>query len=173
LEQQEQTGGWECARVEMGSAIFVEGNPFGNSAWRHEKGALWDVGPHALSTLIPLLGRVEAVVAGAGVRDQVHLVLQHGDRRSSTVSLSLTVPPAAAGNSMYAYGEHGRVAAPSVRFDTAVAYRAALDALLEQVARGQPGHACDVRFGAEVVEVLAAAESALRTGTRVELPLSR
>ncbi len=170
LAQLRQTGGWECARVEMASAIFVPGNPFGNSPWRHDKGALWDVGPHALSTLIPLLGRVEAVVAGAGVRDQVHLVMQHADRRSSTASLSLTVPPAAAGNTVYVYGEYGRAEAPSARFDTAVAYRAALDALLEQAASGQPGHACDVHFGAHVVEVLAGAERSLRTGQRVELP---
>ncbi len=167
LEGLRQTGGWECARVEMASAIFVEGNPFGASAWRRDRGALWDVGPHALSSLIPLLGRVESLVAGAGAGDQVHLVLQHAGRRSSTVSLSLTVPPAAVGNSLYVYGEHGREEAPSGRFDTALAYRAALDALIGQVERGRPGHACDVHFGAQVVEVLAAAEGALRSGCRV------
>jgi predicted dehydrogenase len=143
LEQLQRTGGWECARVEMVSAIFVPGNPFGNSPWRHDKGALWDVGPHALSMLIPLLGRVEAVIAGAGVRDQVHLVLQHPERRSSTASLSLTAPPVAAGNSLYVYGEHGREEAPGARLDTGVAYRAALDALLEQVDGRQPRPPCD------------------------------
>jgi predicted dehydrogenase len=171
LTQAKETGGWECARVDMASAIFVEGNPFGNSPWRREKGALWDVGPHALSTLIPLLGRVESVVAGAGVRDQVHLVLQHDEGRSSTASLSLTVPPAAVGNSMYVYGEHGRLEAPSGRFDTAAAYRAALDALIAEASAGKtPSHACDVGFGAEVVGVLAAAEESLRSGMRIELP---
>jgi hypothetical protein len=84
----------------MAGAIFVSGNPFGSSPWRRDKGALGDVGPHALSTLIPLLGRVESLVAGRGVRDQVHLVLQHPGQRSSTTSLSLTVPPAAVGNSV-------------------------------------------------------------------------
>jgi predicted dehydrogenase len=170
LAQARQTGGWECARVEMASAIFVEGNPFGNSPWRREKGALWDVGPHALSTLIPLLGSVESVIAGAGVRDQVHLVLQHGEQRSSTASLSLTVPPAAVGNSMYVYGEHGRLEAPSGQFDTAAAYRAALDALIAQASGQKPSHACDVHFGAQVVGVLAAAEESLRSGQRVEVP---
>jgi predicted dehydrogenase len=170
LAQAKQTGGWECARVEMASAIFVAGNPFGKSPWRRDKGALWDVGPHALSTLIPLLGSVESVVAGGGVRDQVHLVLQHGQNRSSTASLSLTVPPAAVGNSMYVYGEHGRLDAPSGQFDTAAAYHAALDALIAQATTGQkPSHACDVHFGAQVVGVLAAAEESQRSGHRVEL----
>jgi predicted dehydrogenase len=171
LDRARQTGGWECARVEMASAIFVEGNPFGNSPWRREKGALWDVGPHALSTLIPLLGSVESVVAGGGVRDQVHLVLRHSGQRSSTASLSLTVPPAAAGNAMYVYGEHGRLEAPSGQFDTLAAYRSALDALIAQAASaGKREHACDVGFGAQVVSVLAAAEESLGAGCRVNLP---
>ena len=166
-----KTGGWECARAEFCSAIFVDGSPFGNSQWRREKGALWDVGPHALSTLIPLLGQVEAVVAGAGVRDQVHLVLQHGGSRSSTASLSLTVPPAAVGNALYVYGEHGREQAPLGQFDVVTAYQAALDALIEQAAASKPAHVCDVHFGAQVVTVLAAAEESLRSGRRVSLPI--
>jgi hypothetical protein len=96
--------------------------------------------------------------------------LQHPAQRSSTASLSLTVPPAAVGNSFAVYGERGREAAPSARFDTNAAYRAALDALIEQAGQAQPRHACDVHFGAQVVEVLAAAEEALRSGCRVELP---
>ena len=40
-------------------------------------GALWDIGPHALSLLVPALGPVVSVQAGAGLRDTVHLVLQH------------------------------------------------------------------------------------------------
>jgi predicted dehydrogenase len=169
LEQLQQRGGWECARVEMASAIFVDGSPFGHSPWRRDKGALWDVGPHALSTLIPLLGHVESVVAGAGVRDQVHVVLRHTGGRSSTASLSLTVPPPAVGNSLYVYGEQGREEAPAGAFDTAAAYQRALDALIEQAKRGKPGHPCDVRFGAQVVEVLAAAEESLSTGRRQDL----
>jgi predicted dehydrogenase len=170
LEQLQHRGGWECARVEMASAIFVEGSPFGHSPWRRDKGALWDVGPHALSTLIPLLGPVESVVAGAGVRDQVHVVLRHAGGRSSTASLSLTVPPPAVGNALYVYGEQGREEAPTGHFDTATAYQRALDALIEQSERVKPGHPCDVHFGAQVVEVLAAAEESLSTGRRMELP---
>jgi predicted dehydrogenase len=169
LEQRVAEGGWECARAEFAAAIFVDGNPFGDSPWRHDKGALWDVGPHALSMLIPILGNVESLVAGAGVRDQVHLVLQHAEQRSSSVSLSLTVPPAATGTSVYVYGERGRAEAPSGRFDVAGAYRAALDALIERAAMSKPAHACDVHFGAQVVAILAAAEESLRSGRRVDI----
>jgi predicted dehydrogenase len=165
----QEVGGWECGRAEFAASIFVEGNPFGASPWRHEKGALWDIGPHALSQLWPVLGEVRAVLAGAGVRDQVHLVLQHGDRRSSTASLSLTVPPAATATTVYVYGPQGREVAPSGPFDSVAAHGRALDALLQQVAHPGSGHPCDVHFGARVVEVLAAAEQSLNSGRVVHL----
>jgi predicted dehydrogenase len=162
-------GGWECGRVEFASSIFVEGNPFGSSPWRRQKGALWDIGPHALSLLLPALGPVEAVAAAGGVRDQVHLVLRHQESRSSTASLSLSVPPAAVGSSIYVYGEHGRDSAPTDPPDAVVAHGAALDALIDLAARPGAGHPCDVRFGARVVEILAAAEASLATGRLVEV----
>ena len=163
-------GGWECGRAEFAASIFVEGNPFGSSPWRRQKGALWDVGPHALSVLLPALGPVRAVVAAGGARDQVHLVLQHEDDRSSTASLSLSVPPAAVATSIYVYGEHGRESAPTGPFDALIAHGAALDALVDVAARPGAGHPCDVHFGARVVEILAAAEESLATGRLVEVP---
>jgi len=169
LQRLEELGGWECGRAEFAAAIQVEGNPFGASPWRREKGGLWDIGPHALSLLLPALGNVEAVVAGNGIRDQVHLVLKHVGGRSSTLSLSLMVPPAAIGSSVYVYGEHGRDVAPTGPFDPVVAHRAALDALLASIAAPEAGHPCDVHFGVRVVEVLAAAEESIVSGRRLSL----
>jgi predicted dehydrogenase len=169
LRRLEELGGWECGRAEFAAAIQVEGNPFGASPWRWEKGALWDVGPHALALLIPVLGSVESVIAGAGRGDQVHLILQHAHGRSSTASLSLTVPPAATGTSVYVYGEHGRETAPLAGSDPVAAHGAALDALIEQTRQPAAGHPCDVHFGARVVEILAAAEESLRSGRLVHL----
>ncbi|NEB08709.1 gfo/Idh/MocA family oxidoreductase, partial [Streptomyces coelicoflavus] len=72
-------------------------SPFADSPWRREKGALWDVGPHALSVLLPVLGDARRVAAAApGPGDTVHLVLDHAGGASSTLTLSLTAPPAAA-----------------------------------------------------------------------------
>ena len=169
LRQLQDRGGWDCGRAEVAASIYVDGNPFGDSPWRKEKGALWDVGPHALSVLVPILGEVTSVVAGGGRGDQVHLVLEHTEQRSSTVSLSLSVPEAAVGNSTYFYGEHGRETAPSGGAESIVAHAAALDALIEQAAGAEPRHPCDVHFGTRVVEVLAAAEESLRSGRRVVL----
>jgi predicted dehydrogenase len=169
LHHLEVLGGWECGRAELAASIFVEGNPFSSSPWRAEKGGLWDVGPHALSLLVPVLGQITAVVAAGGVRDQVHLVLQHENGRSSTASLSLSVPPAATGTSIYVYGQPGRESAPAGPFDPVVAHGLALDALVDLAAEPGAGHPCDVHFGARVVEVLSAAEESLATGRRVEI----
>lgn len=169
LDRLVELGGWDCGRADFAASIFVEGNPFGGSQWRKDKGGLWDIGPHALSVLLPVLGPVSGVVAGRGRGDQVHMVLEHTTGASSTISLSLTVPVAAVGTSIYVYGEHGREEAPAGGADTVLAHSAALDALIAAAASPQPKHACDVHFGTRVVEILAAAEEALGTGCRVAL----
>jgi predicted dehydrogenase len=173
LKHLEMLGGWDCGRVEM--AARLQGGPFEASPWRHAKGGLWDVGPHALSVLIPVLGDVTSVVAGAGRGDQVHLVLTHTGGGSSTASLSLTVPQAATGNTTYFYGEQGRETAPTTSLDAGgliKTHQAAVDALIAQIEQPGSGHPCDVYFGTRVVEVLAAAEESLASGRRVQVRTS-
>jgi predicted dehydrogenase len=157
----------------MLSNIYVEGGPFSESAWRREWGALWDIGPHALSLLWPVLGQVTGVVAGAGVADHVHLILRHVGGTSSTVSVSLTTPLAATGRTVYVEGEAGReMLPPPIPGDERVlrAHGAALDALMAQIASPSRSHACDVHLGARVVEVLDAAQRSLASGCWVNVP---
>jgi predicted dehydrogenase len=157
-------GGWVGADAAWLGSIFTEGNPFGASPWRREHGGLWDVGPHALSVLVPALGPVTAVTAARGPGDTVHLVLRHGegaDAPSSSVSVSLTVPPAAATLRCDVFGEHGWSSIPADHGTTAVeALGHALRSLRDAAAGGEP-HPCDARFGADVVRVLAEAQSQL------------
>jgi predicted dehydrogenase len=158
--------------VDIASAALVTDTPFAGSPWRHDKGGLWDVGPHALSVLWPALGDVTQVVASAGVRDQVHVALQHVGGASSTMSLTLTAPEAAIGSVAYVYGPAGRLGGPEVALATADVVRAhqrAIDALLVQAGRPDEGHPCDIHFGARVTRVLAAAERSLREGQVIRL----
>ncbi len=230
-------GPWHSAHLVHYANIFQPGSPYAASAWRREYGALWDVGPHALAAILPLLGPVNAVSArrGAVGTDTVHLVLSHGalaavpapiaalagaddpgagEQRtgglaatlslgddtppfaaepvlddeaigssiiegavngddlpvgpppgevvsSSTLSLSLTMPPAATASNLVLYGERGTRERPEGRFDATDAFRRAVSELAGLVATGERAHRCDVRFGLEVVTVLAAAERAL------------
>ncbi|WP_461030842.1 Gfo/Idh/MocA family protein, partial [Streptomyces sparsus] len=59
ITEQAGTGGWTLGRADWYSPVFGGADsPYTASPWRREKGALWDVGPHALSVLLPILGDV-------------------------------------------------------------------------------------------------------------------
>ncbi|QZZ25898.1 Gfo/Idh/MocA family protein [Streptomyces sp. ST1015] len=165
IREQGAADGWFTGRAEwLGSVFASSGSPFADSPWRREKGALWDVGPHALSVLLPVLGDVTKVGAAVhGPGDTVHLVLEHSGGASSTVTLSLTAPDAASGNAVEFRGEAGVAVLPEGGSDAVSALSGAADALLEAVASGRP-HACDAGFALRVTEILEAAEGVLGAG---------
>ncbi|WP_433394368.1 Gfo/Idh/MocA family protein [Micromonospora sp. KLBMP9576] len=163
-------GGWHTAEAVRFGSIFQPGNPYGASPWRREHGALWDVGPHALSIVLPVLGRVTHVAAMDGPRGIVHLLLRHDGGATSTVSLTLDAPQEAVSRKFVFYGENGVETVPAGEGDPATAFGVAIDQLLEEIASGTRDHRCDVRFGREVVAVLAAAETARAEGRTVDLP---
>ncbi|MFI6035026.1 Gfo/Idh/MocA family protein [Streptomyces sp. NPDC051315] len=156
-------GGWFTGHAQWLGAVFTGDSPFA-TPWRREKGALWDVGPHALSVLLPVLGDVRRVsAAGRGPGDTVHVVLDHVGGASSTLTLSLTAPPSAAGAAVEIRGEAGVVRLPESDSDAATAFGRAADALGAAARDGRP-HACDAAFGLRVTEVLAEAETLLANG---------
>ncbi|WEO99341.1 Gfo/Idh/MocA family oxidoreductase [Streptomyces sp. FXJ1.172] len=161
IDEQAAVAGWFTARAQWLGAVFTSDSPFAASPWRREKGALWDVGPHALSVLLPVLGDVRHVVAAAhGPADTVHLVLDHATGASSTLTLSLTAPPAAAGADVELRGEAGTTLLPGSAEGAVPALIRAADALLSAAGTGRP-HACDAAFGLRVTEILAMAEARL------------
>ncbi|MFD9543210.1 Gfo/Idh/MocA family protein [Streptomyces sp. NPDC060022] len=162
IAEQAAKGGWFTARAQWIGALYAPGtsNEFAASAWRREKGALWDVGPHALSVLIPVLGDVTEVVAARGPADTTHLLLRHTSGASSTVTLALDAPVGAVGTDVEFRGEHGTAALPPGFDDALGGFRTAVDALVE-AARTGVAHPCDVRFGLRLTELLAQAEAGL------------
>ncbi|MEU6198796.1 Gfo/Idh/MocA family oxidoreductase [Streptomyces sp. NPDC047061] len=161
IGEQAATGGWFTARAHWLGSLFTGENPFADSPWRREKGALWDVGPHALSVLLPVLGDVRRVAAAVhGPADTVHLVLDHADGASSTVTLSLTAPPAAAGADVELRGEAGVTLLPRSAEGAVPALTRATDALVTAARTGR-AHPCDAAFGLRVTEILAEAETLL------------
>jgi predicted dehydrogenase len=136
-------------------------SPYAGSQWRHEHGALWDVGPHALSLLLPALGPVTGVAGARGHGDLVHLVLTHEDGRTSRMSLSMTMPFPGTRVDVEFYGADGFTSQPVHERDVPDAYARALGDLVAMIGAGETHHRCDVRFGREVVHVLAQCESAL------------
>lgn len=163
LTEQAAREDWFTGRADWyGSFYAADGTSPFSSPWRARRGGLWDVGPHALSVLMPVLGDVTDVTAVAGRADLVHLVLRHSGGASSTAALSLTAPPEAAGVTVELRGEAGTVLMPSGG-GALDAFRSALDALVDAARSGRP-HTCDVRFGLRVTEILALAEDQLPAG---------
>ena len=154
----------------MFASIFQPGNPYGGSLWRREHGALWDIGPHALSIILPVLGRVTRVAAMDGPSGLVHLLLTH-DGGATSSALAHPGRPARGGHPglrlLRRERHRDRPARRRKRRSPRSAPRST--SCVEEVDAGTRDHRCDVRFGREVVAVLAAAETARAEARTVEL----
>jgi predicted dehydrogenase len=159
------TGGWQGGWLRWLSALQEPGNPFGSSPWRRERGALWDTGPHALSTLTACLGPVVSLTASGGEGDLVVLTLRHESGATSTVTLTQFAPPAATSFEAAVWGEAGLSYMPP-RPDAAFfdGFITATEELIAAAA-GRP-HPIDVAFGTRVVELLAEAQAQLDGSSR-------
>ncbi len=157
LAEVQQEPGWCSAYVNKYVSIFGPGSPYADSPWRTERGALWDIGPHALSILVPALGPVTHVVADRGLGDTVTVLLHHESGAASTMSLSLTAPPGSRGSTWLLFGQERQTSMPEATTTSLEAMGVCISALLtEQPGRWQ--HPCDVRFGRDVVKILEAAD---------------
>ena len=165
LTDEQARGGWSGSGWAGGVALFLgtalqPGNPF-NTPWRHEKGALWDLGPHLVGMLWACLGPVTEVTAVAGKADVTHLVLRHDTGVTSTLTCTQSAPEAAAGVTVFVWGEAGRSVMPVDLVDSVAALRTAAAELMAIAAAGATAHPCDVRFGRDITRVLADAQAQL------------
>jgi predicted dehydrogenase len=167
LADEQARGGWAGAGWCGGVALWLgsalqPGSPF-NTPWRREKGGLWDLGPHVVSMLWTCLGPVTSVeaIAGTETDDVTHLVLRHEGGATSTATVTQNAPEAASGNNLFVWGEAGRSVMPATPIDPVEALRVAAAELIACAGSDGREHPCDVRFGREVVRVLAAAQARL------------
>jgi predicted dehydrogenase len=162
ITEQAAADGWFTAHAYWLGALFSPGSTsaYAASPWRGEKGAVWDVGPHALSVLLPVLGDVTRLSVARGPGDTAHLALRHASGASSTATLSLSAPPEASGVGVELRGSGGVSTLPNPWGPGAESFGTAIDALLEAARTGTP-HPCDARFGLRVTEILAEADAAL------------
>ena len=148
------TRGCGGGRATWLASLLDPGNPFAGSPWRDARGALWDVGPHALSLLLPVLGPVMQVTAATGPGDLTEALLTHESGAVSTMSLSLTMPPAATHFDLAFWHDQGWSERPGAGVGAEMAYDHALGELVADIRAGSPGHRCGADFGAEVVDIL-------------------
>lgn len=150
LREAAATGGWDGGRATLLGS--VGGTPYDASPWRHEYGGLWDVGPHALSLLIPVLGPIAGLSAALGPHQTATALLTHTSGAVSTMTLSLASPVTTWDVSFY--GTSGWGSVPPVT-DAVAAAVVALEALTVG------DRSCDVHFARDVTAVLVRAAADL------------
>jgi len=160
IDQVGRSADWDgAAGLWLGSA-FAADSPF-DTPWRHDKGGLWDVGPHALAMLTGTLGPIVEITARSGRRDLVHLIMRHESGASSSYAVSIDTPPAASEVSLAVWGTAGRTTLPASLADPSAALATAARELAATAQLPLPSHPCDVRLGRSVVRLLAEAERQL------------
>ncbi|WP_432515187.1 Gfo/Idh/MocA family protein [Kineococcus sp. SYSU DK001] len=153
-------GPWEGGVFRWAGTIDAPGNPYGASAWRRERGGLWDTGPHALSIVRELFADVVRVSAGRGPRDAVNVALEHADGAGTSLSLTLTAPAGTGGSFATVWGPGGRHDLPRFHGTPQEGFERAVDRLRAAAASGGPD-ALDVVHARGTVAVLAAVEEHL------------
>jgi predicted dehydrogenase len=165
LAEAERSGGWMAGHVTLLGSIYQPDSPYKDSTWRHEHGGLWDIGPHALSRLLPIFGPVQEVTALMGARQTAHVLLRHTSGVVTEMTLTLDAPAKVAASTTVLYGESGVVEIPNGAWDAVAAFGTAIDELMAVAGSGSgPSHPCDVRFAAQVVRILEAAQKSIDSG---------
>ena len=170
LAQAAATGGWYGSRTTLFGAVKAEGSPYADSPWRDEKGGLWDLGPHALASVVPVLGPVTEVAAMAAPAKTHHLLLRHAGGAVSTMHLSIHQAPPAVIWETVLFGPEGLRTLPTLTSELVDAFRAAVARLVANAAAGVTRDPLDVHAGRDAVAVLVAAETATTQGRTVPVP---
>ncbi|MFD5825301.1 Gfo/Idh/MocA family protein [Lentzea sp. NPDC060358] len=154
LAQLHRTGGWTGADSRWISGALLDG-PFSNSPWRHDKGALDDVGPHAFDLLDAALGEITDVLA-ANVTDTGlwQLILQHEGGATSTASLCLSLPLQPPFADFTVFGTHGARTLTNRDTPALECFTNLLDDFVAMVHSGTTTHECDVRRGLHLQRII-------------------
>ncbi|WP_372463131.1 Gfo/Idh/MocA family protein [Pseudonocardia kujensis] len=139
------------------------GGPYSASAWRAERGALLDIGPHMVDLLDAALGEVVDVeFAHAGEPDLWRVGLRHVGGARSTLTLSLALPVDPTEMEVTAFGSIGRHVLTDRPADATASYAGLLDELLDAVASASVDGPHSAARSLHVQRVLARAEELAR-----------
>ena len=149
---------WTGAHVVVHSDALTNGGPYSGSIWRQEPGAaLWDIGPHVLSILLPVLGpvvRIDAVHEG----HCTELTTIHRNGARARTSLTLHSEPGSVTRDYRFISGEEQLVLPDPAFSYQAAYARAAEDLVRMHHSGMHAHRCDAAFGLEVSRLLADAD---------------
>jgi predicted dehydrogenase len=156
---------------------LTPGSPYFQSDWRRESGGLWDVAPHLLSQVMPVLGPVRsAEVLAHDPSGLTHLSLLHSGGGLSRIEIEVNGTLGMEKRFVFEFsGPQGRTRAPSEPLDYVAGHRTALTELVRQIASGAP--VSDAWFSVpaslEITRILEAIDGTIHAGSiGVEIPVT-
>ncbi|GGD25010.1 Gfo/Idh/MocA family protein [Nocardioides daphniae] len=157
---------WSGARVRWLADVAAADSPYRDSVWRAEPlAALWDLAPHVLAHLVPVLGAVESVTAersGHGVE----LRTQHRRGAQADIAVSLHSPDYVEEFRLLR-GDGSELVLDASPVDAVEPFARALDNLVRRAHGLDEPCPAPLEVGVEVTRVLAEAEASLcRSGPR-------
>jgi predicted dehydrogenase len=154
LDEVRRLGGWSGGSARWLSSTLLDAQ-YATSAWRHDGGALPDVGPHVLDLLDAALGEITGVLAAyRGEPDLWQIMLSHATGAISTASMSLRLPVRPSIAEASVFGVHGYLELPQ-RVDSAQdCFHRLLDDFTSMVHNGQTEHRCDVSRGLHIQRLI-------------------
>jgi len=158
----ERDHAWDHADVRVHSAVMVTDSPYRNSEWRQEPaGTLWDIGPHVLSVLTPMLSPVVTIEAEATHDHRTIIRTRHKHGRTADISLTLHAAPDDVANDYRFIPPTRDLLLPNPELARVHAFGHAAARLITNIVSGQRDDECGVRLGADIVDLLAQAEQSI------------
>ncbi|WP_409496499.1 Gfo/Idh/MocA family protein [Amycolatopsis sp. cmx-11-12] len=154
LDGIKEAGGWRGGSARWLSGALL-GGQYQDSAWRHDSGALADIGPHAFDLLDAALGEITDVLAAHRSDDDLwQCLFAHAGGATSTATLSLRLPIQPTVVEVAVYGEHGYRTLGRKPGSAGESYTALLDDFAAMAASGTTSHPCDVRRGLHLQKLI-------------------
>lgn len=154
LAQLEETGGWVGGSARWLTGALL-GGPFSNSPWRHERGPLDDVGPHAFDLLDATLGTITDVIAADRSEHGLwQVVFRHEGGATSVATMTMTLPLNPSIAEVIVYGEHGHRVLADRGTTAQQCFTNLLDDFVAMVDSGTTEHPLDVRRGLHLQRII-------------------
>ena len=164
----ERGNNWTQAKIRVHASVMATESPYSGSVWRQAPGAaLWDIGPHVLSVLIPMMGQVTAIAAQPE-RDGFSVFRTWHERGGvADVSVTLHCAADAVANDYRFLGPTRELVFPNPQFSRIDAFSRAVLELTDAVRNGRRDLPCGLPLGVNIVEWLVKAELSQERGAKV------
>ncbi|XVS64770.1 Gfo/Idh/MocA family protein [Actinosynnema sp. CA-299493] len=154
LARLEQQGGWVGGSARWLNGALL-GGPYSQSPWRHERGPLDDIGPHAFDLLDATLGTITDVIAANESEHGLwQVVFRHEGGATSVATMTMRLPLTPSIAEVIVYGEHGHHVLADRGTTAQQAFANLLDDFVAMIDNGATEHPLDVRRGLHLQRVI-------------------